>query len=488
MSHAVNEEILISATLQETRVAIIQQGVVRQLHIECDDHLGVVGNVYLGRVRRVLPGMQSAFIDIGLERSAFLHADDVLESRSDVGIKTPIEKILYEGQTILAQVIKEPIGSKGARLSTQISIAGRLLVFLPQESHIGVSQRIESEAERELLRAKLQGLLHESSGGGYIIRTMAEFSTEQDFRADIEYLNRRWNEIQKQAKLSVSPQLLYQELDISLCVLRDFFNEGIAKILVDSRETYQRMVNFARDFNEGALLRLEHYVGERMLFDLYGVEEEIERALLRRVNLKSGGYIIIDQTEALVAIDVNTGGFVGSSNFDDTIFKTNMDAAQVIASQLRLRNLGGIIVCDFIDMRSQADRDAVLNELKKYLAHDHTRITVNGFSPLGLVEMTRKRTHESLARILCEPCPTCSGRGEIRTTEAICHKIMRDIMREASQPNAREYRILASQGVVDLFLKGESQSLTRLSNLIDRPISLHVESVYDQERYDIILM
>lgn len=483
-----NDEILINVTPQETRVAVMQQGIVQQLHIERGSNLGIVSNVYVGRVKRVLPGMQSAFIDIGLERSAFLHVADIWENRNNSEAAKPIEKMLYEGQSLLVQVIKDSIGSKGARLSTQISIAGRLLVFLPQESHIGVSQRIENEAERELLRTKLQQLLPDNSSGGYIIRTMAETATDKELLADMEYLNKLWIKLQEQAKTSSAPFLLYQELNISLCVLRDFVNEGTTRILVDSHETYQRMAAFAQDFISSVMSRLEHYVGERPLFDLYGVEDEIERALSRRVNLKSGGYIIIDQTEALTTVDVNTGGFVGSRNFDDTIFKTNLDAAQVIARQLRLRNLGGIIICDFIDMNSQGHRDAVLEEFKKSLACDHTRITVNGFSALGLVEMTRKRTRESLAHILCESCPTCDGRGEVKTAQTICYEIVREIMREARQFNAREYRILASQLVIDLFLDEESQSLAQLSDLIGKPVSLQVESLYSQEQYDIILM
>ncbi|MCE9550099.1 MAG: ribonuclease G [Betaproteobacteria bacterium] len=483
-----NDEILINVTPQETRVAVMQQGIVQQLHIERGSHLGIVSNVYVGRVKRVLPGMQSAFIDIGLERSAFLHVADIWENRNNSDTAKPIEKMLYEGQSLLVQVIKDSIGSKGARLSTQISIAGRLLVFLPQESHIGVSQRIENEAERELLRTKLQQLLPENSSGGYIIRTMAETATDKEFLADMEYLNKLWIKLQEQAKTSSAPFLLYQELNISLCVLRDLVNESTTRILVDSSETYQRMATFAQDFISSAVSRLEHYVGERPLFELYGVEDEIERALSRRVNLKSGGYIIIDQTEALTTVDVNTGGFVGSRNFDDTIFKTNLDAAQVIARQLRLRNLGGIIICDFIDMNNQGHRDAVLEEFKKSLANDHTRITVNGFSALGLVEMTRKRTRESLAHILCESCPTCKGRGEVKTAQTICYEIVREITREARQFNAREYRILASQLVIDLFLDEESQSLAQLSDLIGKPVSLQVESLYSQEQYDIILM
>ena len=483
-----SEEILINVTPQETRVAVMQLGVIQDLHIERGSNRGIVSNVYLGKVMRVLPGMQSAFIDIGLERSAFLHVADIWENSHNGDPAKPIEKVLYEGQKLLVQVIKEPLGTKGARLSTQLSIAGRLLVYLPQETHIGVSQRIESEEQRDALRARLQGVLPPGHKGGYIIRTVAEASAELDFAADIAYLDKLWGNLQTDAKTASAPQLLYQELDISLRVLRDFVNQTTTRILVDSRETYQRMAAFAQDYNPIATEHLEHYPGERPLFDLYGVEEEIERALAKRVDLKSGGYLIIDQTEAMTTVDVNTGGFVGLRNFDDTIFKTNLEATQVIARQLRLRNLGGIIICDFIDMDTQEHRDVVLEEFNKALARDHTRISVNGFSSLGLVEMTRKRTRESLAHVLCEPCPTCQGRGEVKTAQTVCYEILREIVREARQFNAREYRILGSQQVVDLFLDEESQALAQLSDFIAKPISLQVETIYSQEQYDVILM
>lgn len=483
-----NNDILINITPQETRAAVMQLGVVQELHIERASQRGLVGNVYLGKVRRVLPGMQSAFIDIGLERSAFLHVADIWENRNNGDAAKPIEKVLFEGQSILVQVIKDPIGTKGARLSTQISIAGRLLVFLPQETHIGVSQRIEDEVERELLRSRVAALLPETHGGGYIIRTLAESATEKEFLADMGYLDRQWQKLQEDAQSSAAPALLYQELDLALRVLRDFVDEDTTRILVDSRGTHQRMQSFAQEYMAMTVPRLEHYQGERPLFDLYAVEAEIERALSRRVDLKSGGYLIFDQTEALTTVDVNTGGFVGGRSFDDTIFKTNLEAAQVIARQLRLRNLGGIIICDFIDMDTQEHRDAVLEEFRKALSRDHTRITVNGFSALGLVEMTRKRTRESLAHILCEPCPICQGRGEVKTAQTVCYEILREILREARQFNAREYRILASQHVIDLFLDEESQSLAQLSDFIGKSVSLQVESLYGQEQYDVILM
>jgi ribonuclease G len=483
-----SEEILINVTPQETRVAVMQLGVVQDLHIERGSNRGIVSNVYFGKVLRVLPGMQSAFIDIGLERSAFLHVADIWENSHNGDPAKPIEKILYEGQTLMVQVIKEPLGTKGARLSTQLSIAGHLLVYLPQEVHIGVSQRIESEEQREAMRAKLQAVLPPEHKGGYIIRTVAEASAELDFAADIAYLDKLWGNLQALARTSSAPQLLYQELDISLRVLRDFVGHSTTRVLVDSRETHQRMAAFAQAYNPGAAELLEHYPGERPLFDLHGVEEEIERALSKRVDLKSGGYLIIDQTEAMTTVDVNTGGFVGLRNFDDTIFKTNLEATQVIARQLRLRNLGGIIICDFIDMETQEHRDAVLEEFKKALARDHTRINVNGFSALGLLEMTRKRTRESLAHVLCEPCPTCQGRGEVKTAQTVCYEILREIVREARQFNAREYRILGSQQVIDLFLDEESQALAMLSDFIAKPISMQVETLYSQEQYDVILM
>lgn len=482
------EEILINVTPQETRVAVMQQGAVQELHIERGSQRGLVSNVYVGKVKRVLPGMQSAFIDIGLERSAFLHVADIWENQHNGDAAKPIEKVLFEGQSLLVQVIKDPIGTKGARLSTQLSFAGRLLVYLPQEAHIGVSQRIENEEEREALRAKLQQVLPAEHKGGYIVRTMAEAATDDELRADVSYLNKLWSNLQQQSQRLAPPSLLYKELDISLRVLRDCVTEDTTRILVDSRETHERLLAFATDYIAAAIPKLEHYVGARPLFDLYSIEEEIERALSRRVDLKSGGYLIIDQTEALTTIDVNTGGFVGVRNFDDTIFKTNLEAAQVIARQLRLRNLGGIIICDFIDMDTAEHRDAVLEEFKKMLARDHTRINVNGFSSLGLVEMTRKRTRESLAHVLCEPCPTCQGRGEVKTAQTVCYEILREIVRESRQFNAREFRILGSQQVVDLFLDEESQSLALLSDFIGKPVSLQVETLYSQEQYDVILM
>ncbi|MEY4592761.1 MAG: hypothetical protein RIR18_1656 [Pseudomonadota bacterium] len=484
------EQILINITPQETRVAVMQEGAAQELHIERTASRGLVGNVYLGKVVRILPGMQSAFIDAGLDRTAFLHVADIWMPREngDTPAHKPIERLLNEGQTLLVQVIKDPIGTKGARLSTQISLAGRMLVYLPQEKHIGISQRIGNETEREALRSRLTKLVPADETGGFIVRTIAETATDEELANDIAYLKKLWADLRDRARVSGPLTLLYQELSVAQRVLRDLVNSETTNILVDSRENFQKLLQFAEEYTPAVVPLLEHYTGERPLFDLHGVEDEIQKALARRVDLKSGGYLIIDQTEAMTTVDVNTGGFVGVRNFDDTIFKTNLEAAVTIARQLRLRNLGGIIIVDFIDMENEEHKRAVLDEFNKALARDHTRLTVNGFTQLGLVEMTRKRTRESLAHVLCEPCATCGGRGEVKTARTMTYEILREILREARQFNAREYRVLGSPSVIDLFLDEESQALAMLSDFIGKPVSLQAETSYAQEQFDIVLM
>ncbi|HVL74560.1 MAG TPA: ribonuclease G [Noviherbaspirillum sp.] len=486
-----SEDILINITPQETRVALVLQGAVQELHVERTLSRGMTGNIYLGKVVRVLPGMQSAFIDIGLERAAFLHVADIREARTNDNPNAPllpIEKLLFDGQSLMVQVIKDPIGTKGARLSTQISIAGRMLVYLPHDPHIGISQRIEKDVDREQLKSRVKKLLPPDEKGGVIIRTMAEDASEADLQMDIDYLRKTWATIQQEARSTPAPNLLYQDLSLAQRVLRDFVNDDTSTIQVDSRENYQKLQQFGATYTPSVLAKLVHYTGERPLFDLYGVEEEIQRALGRRVDLKSGGYLIIDQTEAMTTIDVNTGSYVSGRNFDDTIFKTNLEAAHAIARQLRLRNLGGIIILDFIDMENPEHRNAVLVELNKALAKDRTKVSVSPFSALGLVEMTRKRTRESLAHVLCEVCPACGGKGQVKTARTVCYEILRELLREAKQFNPREFRILASQVVIDMFLEEESQHLAMLGDFIGKPISLQVESLYHQEQYDIILM
>jgi ribonuclease G len=485
----VSEEVLVNITPQETRVAVVHAGAVQELLIERAASRGLVGNLYMGRVARVLPGMQSAFVEVGLERAAFLHVADLrAERKANAEPVRPIEKLLAEGQPLLVQVVKDPIGGKGARLTTQISIAGRLLVYLPQDPHIGISQRIEDEGGRAALREQVRALVPPDEKGGFIIRTLAEGASEAELAADIAFLRHLWADIGARALGAEPPRLVHQDLSLAHRVLRDIVTERTERVLVDSRENFAKLAAFAEAYTPQLRARLEHYAGERPLFDLYGVEAEIEKALARRVDLKSGGTLVIDQTEAMTTIDVNTGGFVGSRSFDDTVFKTNLEAAQAIARQLRLRNLGGIIIVDFIDMQSDEHRAAVLEELRKALARDRTRMTVNGFTQLGLVEMTRKRTRESLAHVLCEPCPVCSGRGAVKTARTVCYEILREILREARAFNAREFRVLGAQGVIDLLQEEESGSVAMLQDFIGKPISLQIEPGYTQEQYDVVLM
>ena len=494
------QDILINWTPQETRVALVENGAVQELHLERALERGLVGNIYQGKVARVLPGMQSAFIDIGLERAAFLHVADLhagfggSSNGSGTGpanAPPPIERLVFEGQALTVQVIKDPIGTKGARLSTQVSIAGRMLVHLPQDNHIGISQKIGSPELREQLRqrmAVLVGKPEEGGGGGFILRTNAEEASDTELGDDIAYLRKAWATVREKAHLSPPGTLLHQDLTLAERVLRDFTNDDTQAIRIDSRLQFDHLHAFGSTFTPGTVAKLAHYQGERPIFDLCNIDGEITRALARRVDLKSGGYLIIDQTEALTTVDVNTGGFVGARSFDDTIFKTNLEAAGAIARQLRLRNLGGIIIVDFIDMTREDHQAAVLAEFKKQLARDRTRTTVSGFTQLGLVEMTRKRTRESLAHVLCEPCPTFAGRGQIKTARSVCYDILREVLREARQFNPKEFRVVASAAVVEMLLDEENQHLAGLSEFIGKPISLSVEPSVNPEQYDIVLL
>ncbi len=495
------QDILINWSPQETRVAIVENGAVQELHVERSLERGLVGNVYLGKVVRVLPGMQSAFIDIGLERAAFLHVADVWQRplagetlpahRTNGAPAKPIEKQVFEGQTLMVQVIKDPIGTKGARLSTQISIAGRMLVFLPQDEHIGISQKI-SASQRDALRARVQALAGESqpgqARGGYILRTNAEDASDAELAEDIAYLRKTWTRIREAAVKKPPTSLLHEDLNLLQRVLRDLVNEETQSIRLDSKEQFQLLSAFGQEFMPAAAARLSHYKGERPIFDLHSVDDEITKALGRRVDLKSGGYLVIDQTEALTTIDVNTGAFVGARNFDDTVFKTNLEAAQAIARQLRLRNLGGIVIVDFIDMTQLEHQQAVLAEFRKQLARDRVKTQVGGFSALGLVEMTRKRTRESLAQLLCEPCTQCQGAGRVRTARTVTYDILREILREAKQFNPKEFRVVAAPAVIEMLLDEESPHLAGLSDFIGKPISLQAESAIGPDQYDIVLL
>ncbi len=487
-------EMLMNVTPRETRVAVVENGVLQEVVVERERRRGIVGNIYKGKVSRVLPGMQAAFVDIGLERAAFLHASDVapppeLAAEGESARNENINELLHEGQEVLVQVIKDPLGSKGARLTTHITIPSRFLVFTPNVYHAGVSLKIEEEAERNRLRDVLAVFMaRERNGGGFIVRTAGEGVSIESLQADMEFLSRLWASVRERAGQVGPGRIVHEDLPLALRTLRDLVDDEVEKIRIDSRSTTQRAIEFARQFIPEVADCIEHYPGERPIFDLYGIEDEIQKALERKVHLKSGGYLIIDQTEAMTTIDVNTGAFVGHRNLEETIFKTNLEATQTIARQLRLRNLGGIIIIDFIDMVEEEHKRQVLRALQKSLEKDRAKSHITEVSTLGLVEMTRKRTRESLERVLCEPCPACGGRGMLKTPETVCYEIFREIIREERQFDAQQYLVLASQEVVDLLLDEESTSLAELAEFIGKPVKLQVESLYSQEQFDVVIM
>ncbi|MEN8108790.1 MAG: ribonuclease G [Pseudomonadota bacterium] len=486
-------EILINVTPRETRVALVENGVLQEIFIERARRRGLVGNIYKGKVCRVLPGMQAAFVEIGLERAAFLHASDIMprsagNGDTSGGVVSDINVLLREGQEITVQVIKDPLGTKGARLTTQITIPSRFLVFIPEVVNVGISQKIEDEAERIRLRDMIQLFMTEEETGGYIARTVAEGASDEALRADMIFLRKLWSSISAREPATSAGSAIYEDLPLSIRVMRDLLDDQTEKIHIDSRESYQRVTDFAGQFMPDLQAQIEYYPGERPIFDLYGVEDEIQKALQRKVQLKSGGYLIIDQTEAMTTADVNTGGYVGHRNLEETIFKTNLEAAQAIARQLRLRNLGGIIIADFIDMSDEEHKRQVLRALEKSLEKDHAKTHISEVSKLGLVEMTRKRTRESLEHVLCEDCPTCGGRASLKTPETVCYEIFREILREVRQFDARQLLVLASQEVVDLLVDEESDSLAELEAFIGKPIKFQVEALYTQEQYDVVPM
>jgi ribonuclease G len=526
-------ELLVNVTPRETRVAVIENGMLQETFIERANRRGLVGNIYKGRVCRVLPGMQAAFVDIGLERAAFLHASDIIGASEDpADDETPdpadtqhiarpdtqqliaeqpprviksIAELVRDGQEVLVQVIKDPLGTKGARLTTHISIPSCYLVYMPGGGSIGVSQRIEDEAERARLRdlvsdlmrrrtganlaaAKTCALTASMNGDGYIVRTAAESATEELMLADMDFLAKLWASVQERTCDAQAPVRVHEDLPLVMRTLRELTGTEVERARVDSRETLRNLVDFTERFVPEMVANIELYTGDRPIFDLYGVEDEIQKALERKVQLKSGGHLIIDQTEAMTTIDVNTGAYVGHRNLEETIFKTNLEAAQAIARQLRLRNLGGIIIIDFIDMQNEEHKRQVLRALEKSLERDHTKTHISDVSALGLVQMTRKRTRESLEHVLCDPCPTCSGRGSIKTADSVCYEIFREILREARQFDTEKLLVIASQEVIDTLVDDESASFAELEAFIGKPITLQVETLYSRENYDVVLM
>ncbi len=491
-----SEELLINVTPRETRVALVENGMLQEVYIERSQKRGYYGNIYKGRVQRVMPGMQAAFVEIGLERAAFLHASDIVRTPdgtiadSELQLPVPsINSLVHEGQDIVVQVIKDQIGSKGARLTTQISLPSRYLVLLPNSKTIGVSVRIEDETERQRLRDTLLAVLgEEEQQFGFIIRTNAEGQGADAMAEDVKYLQKVWEVVKSRMHQSKPSDRVYEELSLPMRTVRDLMRANVEKVRVDSRETFDRTFLFAQQFMPDLADRIEHYPGERPIFDLYGVEDELARALLKQVPLKSGGYLVIDQTEAMTTIDVNTGAYLGTRNLEETAYRTNLEAAQSAARQLRLRNLGGIIIIDFIDMQDEEHKRQVLRLLEKQLIRDYAKTTVYDMSPLGLVEMTRKRTAESLARQLCEPCETCGGRGVLKTAETICYEIFREVTRAARQFDAAQLLVLASPKIVNRILDEESATIAELEEFIGKTIRFQADEQFSQEHFDVVVL
>ena len=502
-------EILINVTARETRAALIENGATQELYIERASRRGLVGNLYKGRVSRVLPGMQAAFVDIGLERTAFLHASDIARAVPAEAEGVPpvpdIGTLVLPGQEILVQVLKDPLGTKGARLSTFVSLPSRFLVYMPYGQGVGVSSRIEDPEAREQLRVQVRELKESaqasaqasapetaqpgtaSGTGGYIVRTAAYRAPPEALRADMLYLARLWEHVRQEKLKACSASLVHEDLALGPRMLRDELSADVCRVLVDAPAEYARLRQFAQAFMPEAVDRIEQYYGAPPLFELHGVEEEIGRALDRKVALKSGGYIVIDQTESMTTIDVNTGAYVGHRNPEDTVYRTNLEAAVAIARQLRLRNLGGIIIVDFIDMQDAAHREQLLVALHGALAGDRAQNQIASVSPLGLVEMTRKRTRESLEHLLCEPCATCQGRGFVRSAETICHEIYREALRQSAQFRVEQLVILAHPEVVERLLDEDAPVLADLEQQVGRPVRLQAEALYSLEQFDVVL-
>lgn len=487
-------EILVNVGARETRAALIEDGVVQEIFIERTRRRRLVSNLYKGRVTRVLPGMQAAFVDIGLERTAFLHVADIInplleeaDPPPEAAAETDVRRLVSPGDDLLVQVIKDPIGSKGARLSTFVTLPARYLVYVPAGEGVAVSARIDDEQERARLKSLAAGLRLSDARGGYILRTAAQDAAPDALREDMAYLEHLWQIVRRRVNEVPAGSLVHEDLPLALRLLRDELSRGVAAVRVDSPEAYARMSEFAAQFMPGVAARIERYDASRPIFDLHGVEDEISRALERKVMLKSGGHLVIDQTEAMTTIDVNTGGYVGHRNLEETCYRTNLEAADAIGRQLRLRNLGGIIIIDFIDMREEPHRRQILATLERSLTADRAQTRIVNFSPLGLLELTRKRTRESLAHLLCEPCPACEGRGFVKTAETVCNEIFRELLRQERCAGG-ELLVLAHQTVVDRLLEAGSAALAMLSGQVGRTVRLQVEALYGVDQFDVVAL
>lgn len=473
-----SEEILINVAPMETRVALVDNGVLQEVYLERTRRRGLVGNIYSGKISRVLPGMQAAFVDIGLDKAGFMHANDMVGNK-------------VEGDPVIVQVIKDPLGSKGPRLTMQLSVSSRYLVYVPGSAHIGISQRIEQEEERERLRLLVTNCAQEEKlpeTSGFIVRTVAEGISRDELWRDVRFLARLWHDLQVRIQSASGQGILHEDIPLYLRTMRDLVRPSVERVRIDSDKEYQRLLKFTEAYEPNAQNLIELYQGDRPVFDLYSVEDEIEKALSSNVQLKSGGHLVVEQNEAMTTIDVNTGGYVGSRNLEETIYKTNLEAATALARQLRLRNLGGIIIIDFIDMQEAEHRRQVMRTLEKALAKDRAKTKVLGVSELGLVEMTRKRTRESLGRLMCEPCAYCQGRGIVKSAETVCYEIFREILRDANTYAANELRVLASQTVIDRLLDEDASSVADLEKLTGKHLRFQIETEYTQDQYDIVLM
>lgn len=501
-------ELVINTTSHETRIALIENGTIAELYIERSRVRGIVGNIYKGRVIRVLPGMQAAFVDIGMEKAAFLYVADVFEAIEDYenfmdvnekkenggegegqaqGLSPlhPIEELLQEGQEILVQVSKEPIGTKGARITSHISLPGRHLVYMPTVDHVGVSRRIENEPERERLKEVVERI--KPNAGGFIIRTVSEGKSEEDLLTDMQYLTKLWEEIVKKNEKAHAPCLIHSDLDVTQKVVRDILSEDVDRIVVDAKPEYDKVVQFISTFMPKIKYSIELYEENEPIFDHFGLEVEISRALGRKVWLKSGGYIIIEQTEALTAVDVNTGRYVGKHNLEDTILKTNLEAVKEIAYQLRLRNIGGIIIIDFIDMEKEVNRDKVFTALEEALKADKSKTNILKMSELGLVEMTRKRVRESIGRLMCEPCPYCEGLGYIKSKTTVCQEIFRELRREMLDVHGSKVILTVHPQVADLLYDEERKGLEDLEKRFKKRITVRAKPGFHQEQFEVLI-
>lgn len=503
-------ELLINATPYEIRIALLEHGNLAEFYLEHPTEKGLVGNIYKGKVVRVLPGMQAAFVDVGLERTGFLYIDDVHVGSHEVekrlarcdqgdgsspccgdegesllrrGAGQNIEDLLREGQDILVQVCKEPLGSKGARLTCHITLPCRNLVFMPMTDHIGVSRKIEDEDVRRMLRQDIEAL--RPAGTGFIVRTVAELASNEELEADMEFLLHTWSEIRDRAPEAPVPSLVYEDLDITLRVVRDIFSPEVDEVVVDEPETYERVVGFVETFAPHLKGRVCLASGESPIFEVFGIDFEVNRALERKIWLRCGGYIVIEPTEALTVIDVNTGRYVGKNGLEETIFKTNMEAAKEIAYQLRLRNIGGIIIVDFIDMEDEAHRESLFNALQEAAKKDKSRLNILRVSEFGLVQMTRKRDRDDLEHLLCEPCATCHGTGVLRSGRTISYEIFRTIEREACKKEAAAVTVRVHPRVAERILREEALTIDYLEKKCGKRIHVMPLKDYHPERYNL---